>query len=78
MEEAYEHVLAQLTAGCSEAEFEAMRCPRCDGRLTISVNPDGRTFFVRCIADSTHLAMHGESHTPPEWWQRRIKSLGWY
>jgi ribosomal protein S27E len=71
-----EHILNALTAGCTEKEFVEMRCTKCGNGLRLFVHPKGKQFFVRCPTDNTHLAMHGEAHSPPEWWER-YRGPGW-
>jgi hypothetical protein len=54
-----------------------LKCPQCGGGLILRINQDGKRFFVRCIDDSTHLAMHGKNETPPEWFEQ-VPHTGWY
>ena len=76
MEESHERIRNALIAGCSEEQFAEMRCPKCGDALVFSVHPKGHKFFVRCQFDSTHFAMHGETHNPPAWWESAI-GTGW-
>jgi hypothetical protein len=77
MDDPFEQISSDLIRGCSERDFLEMRCPMCGSELTLTIHPHGRKFFVRCQKDSTHVAMHGESATPPEWWRMKVGS-GWY
>ncbi len=77
MEDSFDDIRNALTSGCSEEEFLEMRCPECGAELDLTVHPSGRKFFVRCQEDSTHLAMHDEATTAPEWWRKKVGS-GWY
>ena len=73
----HENILSALSKACMEEQFEGMVCPRCGSRLDLSVHPDMSKFFVRCMKDTTHLAMHGENHNSPAWWSKHIGG-GWY
>lgn len=77
MADSHEQILKCLCTCCTEEEFSRMRCPRCGQNLTLRVRPGRGQFFVRCSADSTHLAMHGETASPPEWFQKYL-GLGSY
>ena len=69
-------IMREIEDGCTETEFLEKRCPRCGAELMLSVHPKGGRCFVRCTADSTHFAMHGETCKAPEWWER-YKGAGW-
>ncbi len=77
MADSHEQILNALCSGCTEVDYSKMRCPRCGENLIFRVRQGGGQFFVRCSADSTHLAMHGESANPPEWFQSYL-GAGWY
>jgi hypothetical protein len=77
MDDLFEKIKNTLTGGCSEMEFKDLRCPVCGSELNLVVHPHGHKFFVRCQKDSTHLAMHGEATTTPDWWCKNI-GAGWY
>jgi hypothetical protein len=53
----------------------ARRTGPSDAKITLVLQGPGN--FVRCQADSTHLAMHGENPDPPEWWDRHIDDVDW-
>ena len=67
---------ARLVAGCSAEEFAGMRCPVCGGRLELDVHSRGRMFFVRCVADTTHVAFHAVNPDASAWWAAH-RSSGW-
>jgi hypothetical protein len=73
----HEQIKKLLSTGCSEEVFAEIPCPKCGGRITLTVHPNRRVYFVHCQAASTHLAMHGENPDPPEWWARHIDKFGW-
>ena len=73
----YDRIREVLHSECSEEDFLSLKCPQCDGELTLQVNHDGKRFFVRCIDDNTHLAMHGTNETPPAWFDK-MPQAGWY
>jgi hypothetical protein len=77
MDAKYDRIREVLQSQCSEEEFRQLRCPQCGGEVTLRLNHDGRRFFVRCIADNSHLAMHGKNETPPQWFER-MPHTGWY
>jgi len=77
MEEHYEQIRCLLTNGCSETEFSELHCPVCGGGLAFVVHPNGRRYFVRCEASSTHLSMHGENLNSPVWWRSHVRTGGW-
>lgn len=78
MSDPLDEIRSALISGCSEEEFLAMQCPACSSALVPRETPDGKGFFVRCKKDSTHLGMHGETETPPDWWAKKSEALGWY
>ncbi len=71
-------IFATLVNGCMESEFKQMTCPNCGSSLKLRVHEDQRTFFVRCIKDSTHLSKHDVCLNPPEWFRAMATGLGWY
>jgi hypothetical protein len=73
----YDRIRDVLHSQCSEEDFRLLKCPQCGGKLTLQLNHDGMRFFVKCVDDSTHLAMHGKNETPPKWFEQVPKS-GWY
>jgi hypothetical protein len=73
----YDRIRKVLHSHCSEEEFHFLQCPQCGSKLMCRVNDDGKRFFVRCIIDSKHLAMHGKNEAPPVWFQQAPHS-GWY
>lgn len=74
--EAIGDIRARMVAGCSAEEFAVMRCPVCGGSLELCVHPRGRVFFVRCVADTTHVAFHAVNPDAPAWWAAH-RSGGW-
>jgi hypothetical protein len=68
---------ARLIAGCSEEEFNAIRCPVCGDHLTINVHNDHSTFSIRCKTSSLHVSVSGQSGAKPEWWRAHMRG-GWY
>jgi len=73
----YDLIRETLQSECSAEEFLEFGCPQCGGKLEVRVNLDGKRFFVRCRADSTHLSMHGKNEAPPEWF-KNLPRNGWY
>ena len=73
----WQSIRNSLVAGCSEQEFDAMRCPICAERLRLAVRPNGQEFHVCCQRDTTHVSMHDHSDVSPDWWQNH-KTSGWY
>ena len=74
----HEQIRKMLSEGCSEEVFAKIRCPKCGGGVLFVVHPNERVFFIRCVADNTHLSMHGENLNPPEWWGHYLQKKGWY
>jgi hypothetical protein len=68
---------ARLIAGCSEEEFNSMRCPVCGDHLTINVHSNHSTFHVRCKTSPLHVSFHESSSAKPEWWKAHMRG-GWY
>ena len=73
---AIDDIRDRLVSGCDAAEFLAMRCPVCGICLKLDTHPHRPCFFVRCIANSVHLAFHAEAVVIPDWWLAH-KSGGW-
>jgi hypothetical protein len=73
----YDRIREVLQLNCSEDDFRLLQCPQCGGKLMLRVNYDGKRFFVWCIDDTTHLAMHGANEAPPLWF-RQAPRVGWY
>jgi hypothetical protein len=73
----HEEIHRILSEGCPEERLSEILCPLCGGPLSFAVNPNGRTFFVRCKIDSGHLSMHGESPNPPSWWSTHVRHGSW-
>ena len=69
-------IRSRLVGGCGAEEFAAMRCPLCGRGLKLDIHSRGRTLFVRCASDSTHVAFHAATRDAPEWWAAH-KSGGW-
>ena len=72
-----EQIRSLLVDGCTENQFEEMRCPKCGQALTLTVHENRKKFFVRCSNNSTHLAFQGESLKSHDWWAKLVGS-GWY
>jgi hypothetical protein len=73
----FDQIRKALTEGCSEEDFLQIRCPKCGSEVLFVVHPNGKTFFVRCMADNAHLSMHDQNPTPPQWWNRFMQKAGW-
>jgi hypothetical protein len=73
----HKEIRQALLAGCSEDELKTMRCPVCGGEVTFHVHPRRRMFFIRCIADTTHMAMGGTNLSSPEWWEKYVEHGTW-
>jgi hypothetical protein len=69
-------IIARLLSGCSEDEFALLRCPVCDGALSLSVHPRLHSFCVRCVSSTLHLCRHETVAAPPGWWHAHV-SGGW-
>ena len=72
-----QEIRSLLTNGCSEEQFEQMRCPKCGQTITLTVHANKKKFFVRCSVDSTHMSFQGECESPEEW-RSRLVGAGWY
>jgi hypothetical protein len=73
----HEEIRQSLSGGCSEEELKAIHCPVCDCEVTFHVHARRRMFFIRCVVDTTHMAMHGVNPASPEWWQNYVDDGGW-
>ena len=73
----HDEIRRTLSIGGSEEELEAIHCPVCGGAVTFHVHPRRRMFFIRCVADTTHLAMHGVNTASPDWWEKYVEHAGW-
>lgn len=73
----HEEIRLALAAGCSEEELKATRCPVCGDEVTLHVHPRRKMFFIRCNSDTTHLAIHGVSPSPPEWFAKYLEHDAW-
>jgi len=65
-------IIARLLGGCSEGEFASLRCPVCDGALSLSVHPRLHSFCVRCVSSTLHLCRHGTITEAPAWWHAHV------
>ena len=73
----HEEIKQAISTGCSEEELKAIRCPVCGGEVTFHVHPRRRMFFARCVADTTHMAMHGVNPASPDWWEGYVGHGAW-
>ena len=70
-------IVLRLHQGCSEEEFAQLRCPVCNGAVTLSVHPSLNAFCVRCADNTLHFIRHESTSRAPRWWKKRITG-GWY
>jgi DNA-directed RNA polymerase subunit RPC12/RpoP len=73
----HEQIRQALATGCSEEELKEMRCPICGSEVLFYVHPNRRTCFIRCKQDSSHMAMHEENLSSPDWWAKYVVRGGW-
>lgn len=67
----------RVAAGCSEPEFEVMRCPVCGAPVILNVHHNHSTFSVRCSRHWLDLMLHGTSDLKMHWWTKYMRG-GWY
>ena len=72
MPESHKRIRDALAAGCSEKDFSEMRCPVCGDELRLAVDRMLEEFHVSCQSDSTHLSMHGEILSAPDWYTNKV------
>jgi hypothetical protein len=73
----HEEIRHLLSTDCTEEKLELIRCPNCGDAVTFYVLPERRRFYIRCNSDSTHMSMHGENTSSPDWWRKYVISEGW-
>jgi hypothetical protein len=71
-EDEIEPVLAAVWSRRPLAEIEALPCPCCGARLTVSFAPAGNAFQVFCSGEPLHLSRFQAIAQPPTWWTERI------
>jgi hypothetical protein len=62
-----ERIRSRLANGCSNEEFDAMRCPVCGSSLGVIIKARFTAFFVHCSKVESHFGVHGDG--VPELWQ---------
>jgi DNA replicative helicase MCM subunit Mcm2 (Cdc46/Mcm family) len=67
-------IVRRVKEGCSEAEFAALRCPKCGAALALHVHPNLHTFAVFCTTSTLHMMKHESTAEAPTWWHNRITS----
>ncbi len=66
-----EPALATVRSQRPLAEIEAMPCPCCGARLSISFSSEGHGFQVFCSGEPLHMSKFQEIAQPPAWWRER-------
>ncbi len=75
-EDEIEPVLAAIRFHRPLAEIEALPCPCCGARMSVSLAPQGDGFLVYCAGEPLHMSKFQEIAQPPPWWRERIWDTG--
>ncbi len=75
-EDEIEPVLAAVRSQRPLAEIEAMPCPCCRARISVSFFPEGDGFQIFCSGEPLHMSTYQKIAEPPAWWKERIVDTG--
>jgi hypothetical protein len=65
-----------LARGCTEEEFNQLRCPVCGAALSLHVHPDLTQLNAYCSSPTMHVTLQ-ESVAPQTWFKKYVGG-GWW